>query len=62
MKTLKNEPVRSAANVKLNPVLRVCEIELLYKPAIKSSQRPRVETSIEVHDLLRENWDENKIE
>lgn len=62
MKTLKNEPIPSTINAKINPVLRVCEIELVYKPVVKSSQRPKVETSKEVHDLLRGNWDENKIE
>ncbi|MES2873713.1 MAG: JAB domain-containing protein [Bacteroidota bacterium] len=35
---------------------------MIYKPTIKPSQRPQVATSQEVHELLRENWDENKIE
>lgn len=62
MKTLKKEPIQSFVSATANPVLQVCEIELIYKPAVKPSQRPKVETSQEVYDLLRENWDENKIE
>lgn len=58
MRTLKNAPTPST----VNPVLRVCEMELIYKSVVKPSQRPKVETSKEVHDLLRDNWDENKIE
>jgi len=62
MKTLKKEPIQSLVSATPNPVLQVCEIELIYKPAVKPSQRPKVQTSQEVYDLLRENWDENKIE
>ncbi|HEY0669397.1 MAG TPA: JAB domain-containing protein [Sphingobacteriaceae bacterium] len=61
MKTLKKEPIPFVTS-STNPVLKVCEIELIYKPTIKPSQRPQVGTSQEVHELLRENWDENKIE
>ncbi len=61
MKTLKKEPIPFVTS-STNPVLKVCEIELIYKPIIKPSQRPQVSTSQEVHELLRENWDENKIE
>ncbi len=60
MKTLKKEPNQFVTDT--NPVLKVCEIELIYKPVIKPSQRPQVSTSQEVHELLRGNWDENKIE
>lgn len=62
MKTLKKEPKPIVTNATTNPLLQVCEIELIYRPIIKPSQRPKIGTSQEVHHLFRENWDENKIE
>ena len=60
MKTLKKEPTPFVTS-STNPVLKVCEIELIYKPAIRPSQRPQVATSQELRELLQENCDENKI-
>ena len=62
MRSQKKEPLPFVSNATTNPLLQVCEIELIYKPVIKPSQRPMIGTSQEVHDLLRENWDENKLE
>ena len=61
MKTLKKEQIPFVTSI-TNHLLKVCEIEFIYKPIIRPSQRPQVATSQEVHELLRENWDENKIE
>lgn len=42
--------------------LKVSEVELVYKSKVKASQRPVVSASKEVYEVLRRNWDENKIE
>ena len=41
---------------------QVAEIELIYKSKVKASERPKVTTSSDAYHLLKENWDENKIE
>jgi len=40
----------------------VSEVELIYKSKVKASERPQVKTVDAVHEFLRDNWDENKIE
>lgn len=42
--------------------MKVAEIELIYKSKVKASERPKVITSQDAYKLLKENWDENKIE
>ncbi len=41
---------------------QVAEIELIYKSKVKPSERPKVTTSRDAYNLLKQNWDENKIE
>lgn len=41
---------------------QVSEIELIYKSKVKASERPKVTTSRDAYTLLKQNWDENKIE
>lgn len=41
---------------------QVSEIQIIYNPVIKPSQRPKIDCSKDVYELLRGNWDENKIE
>ena len=41
---------------------QVAEIELIYKSKVKASERPKVTTSSDAYHLLKQNWDENKIE
>lgn len=41
---------------------QVSEIELIYKSKVKASERPKVTTSRDAYQLLKQNWDENKIE
>lgn len=41
---------------------QVAEIELSYKPNVKPSLRPKITCSKDVHHLLYENWDKNKLE
>lgn len=40
----------------------VSEVELIYKSKVKSSQRLQIKKSSDVQELLRQIWDENKIE
>lgn len=41
---------------------RVAEIEIVYKTNIKASDRPRVQSSREIYELLLSKWDMNLIE
>jgi DNA repair protein RadC len=40
----------------------VAEIQLTYKSNVKPSLRPKISTSRDAFNILKENWDENKIE
>ncbi len=40
----------------------VAEIQLSYHPAVKPSQRPKIGTSGEVYELLKANWDQDRLE
>ena len=41
--------------------LQVSEVEVVYRTQVKASLRPTVAQSKEVYELLKRNWDENKI-
>lgn len=41
---------------------RVAEVELVYKTKVKASERPMVKGSKDIYNILRQVWDENKIE
>ncbi|HKZ65305.1 MAG TPA: JAB domain-containing protein [Chitinophagaceae bacterium] len=41
---------------------QVCEIELVYKTKIKASNRPTVQSSPDIYQLLLTVWDTNLIE
>jgi DNA repair protein RadC len=41
---------------------QIAEVELIYKTKIKSSERPQVKTSRESADLLKQMWNEDKID
>jgi len=41
---------------------QVAEIQLSYKSNIKPSQRPKINSSRDAHTVLKETWDETKIE
>lgn len=41
---------------------KVAEVELVYKTRVKASERPVIKSSADTYKLLREIWDENKIE
>ena len=40
----------------------VAEIRLSYHPAVRPSQRPKVSTSIEVYNIFRDTWDDDRLE
>lgn len=40
----------------------IAEVELIYKSKIKASQRPHIKTSKDAAELLKQSWDENKID
>ena len=40
----------------------VSEVELIYKPKVKASQRPKIQSSRDAANLLRQLWDPNKID
>ena len=41
---------------------RVAEVELIYKTKVKASERPLIRDSKDIYDVLKQIWDENKIE
>ena len=41
---------------------RVAEVELMYKSKVKPSERPQIRDSKDIHDILKQIWNENKIE
>jgi DNA repair protein RadC len=48
--------------ISLSELNMVSEVELVYKNKVKPSERPLVKSSKECYELLRQTWDENKIE
>lgn len=45
-----------------NKLYQVAEIQLTYKSNVKPSQRPKITGSKDAFSILKENWDEGKIE
>jgi DNA repair protein RadC len=41
---------------------QVAEIELVYKSKVKASQRPQTRTAKDCYEVLKQSWDENKID
>jgi DNA repair protein RadC len=42
--------------------IKVAEVELVYKTKVKASERPKVTSSKDIYNILRQVWDENKID
>jgi DNA repair protein RadC len=38
------------------------EVELIYKTKVKASQRPQIRSSKDAYEILKQSWDENKID
>jgi len=45
-----------------NRRFEVAEIQLSYKPKVKASLRPTINSSKDAYTILRESWDEDKLE
>jgi DNA repair protein RadC len=41
---------------------KVAEVELVYKTEVKASERPQIKTSHDCFNILKEIWDDNKID
>ncbi len=41
---------------------QVAEIQLSYRSNVKASERPKISSSRDAYNVLKENWDEGKIE
>ena len=41
---------------------QIAEVELIYKPKVKASERPSIKSSKDAATLLQKNWDNNKID
>lgn len=48
--------------IKEKTIYHVAEIKLTYMSNVKPSLRPKIQGSREAYDLLRENWDDQKLE
>ncbi len=44
------------------PLYKVAEIRLTYKSDVKPSLRPKISSSKDAYDVLRNNWDDSRIE
>lgn len=49
-------------NEKDNPLLKIAEIELVYRSLTKPSERPKVMKSSDAYDIFMSTWDMDKIE
>jgi len=46
----------------VSALYEVAEVELVYKSKVKASNRPVIGSSKDAYGVLRQSWDENKIE
>ncbi len=46
----------------VSALYEVAEVELVYKSKVKASNRPVIGSSKDAYNVLRQSWDENKIE
>lgn len=49
-------------SVKCESLTKVSEVELIYRPKVKASERQQINSSKDAYEILIANWDENKIE
>lgn len=49
-------------NTNEKKLYEVAEIQLTYTSHVKPSQRPKITCSSDVYSILKENWDDSKIE
>ncbi len=41
---------------------KVAEVELVYKTKIKASERPKINSSKDIYEIMRQLWDANKMD
>lgn len=41
---------------------KVAEVELVYKTKVKASERPKINSSKDIYEIIRQLWDANKID
>ena len=46
----------------LSVVNTVAEVQLIYKSKVKPSERPQIRSSKDCYEILKQTWDEDKIE
>ena len=49
-------------NTNEKPLYKVAEIQLNYKSDVKPSLRPKISSSKDAYDVVRNNWDDSRIE
>ena len=49
-------------NIKSTVFNQIAAVELVYKSKVKPSERPKIVTSKDAYAILKDSWDENKIE
>ena len=49
-------------DLKLSPILKVSEVELIYKTKIKASERLSVKQTRDAYLIFQQYWNENKLE
>jgi len=54
--------VMEQQNMQMPGWSRVAEVELVYKTKIKASERPKVNSSKDIYNIIRQLWDQNKID
>lgn len=47
---------------KVSNPFQASEIELIYKPAMKASERPKIRCSADAMNVFKASWDHNKLE
>ena len=46
----------------VSALYQVAEVELIYKSKVKASSRPKIASAKDAYNVLRQSWDDNKIE
>ncbi|TDG36254.1 DNA repair protein [Pedobacter changchengzhani] len=47
--------------VQIENSLRLCEVQVTYTPDYKISERPKITSSLETYQLLKQEWDKGRI-
>ncbi|MVN22981.1 JAB domain-containing protein [Mucilaginibacter arboris] len=50
------------STIQTTPLLQVAEISISYSSIVKPSQRPKIASSRDAYEIMRDNWNEGSIE